>query len=61
MGIMAYLICSLGNWSTNGHGGEKILLLVIGIVTGITTYFLCTYWVKNEEFLFLLGMLRKKK
>ena len=61
MGVVAYLICSLGDWTTTGHGVEKILLLVIGIVIGIATYFLCTYWVKNEESLFLLGMLRKKK
>jgi len=61
MGLVAYLICSLGNWSMTGNEGEKILLLLIGIVTGIGVYLGCSYCMKNEEMLFLLKMLRKKK
>jgi putative peptidoglycan lipid II flippase len=61
MGLVAYLICSLGNWSATGNIVEKVLLLVIGIVTGLGIYLVCSYWVKNEEMIFLLKMVRKKR
>jgi len=55
------LICSIGNWSTTGNLGEKVLLLIAGIVVGLGVYLGCSYWVKNEEMLFLLKMIRKKR
>jgi len=61
MGLAAYLICSIGSWSTAGHVGEKVLLLSIGIVIGLGIYLTCSYWTKNEEMLFLLRMVRRKK
>jgi len=61
MGLAAYLICSIGNWSTPGNIGEKVLLLLIGIVIGLGIYLACSYWVKNEEMLFLLKMVRRKR
>jgi putative peptidoglycan lipid II flippase len=61
MGVAAYLICSLGNWSTTGNIGEKVLLLLIGIVIGLGIYLACSYWVKNEEMLFLLKTIRKRR
>jgi len=61
MGLVAYLICSLGNWSTTGNIVEKVLLLVIGIMLGLGIYLVCSYWAKNEEMLFLLKMLHKRK
>jgi len=61
MGLVAYLICSLGNWSTTGNIVEKVLFLVIGIMLGLGVYLVCSYWAKNEEMLFLLKMLRKRK
>jgi len=61
MGWVAYLICSLGNWTTTGNEGEKTLLIVIGIVTGFGVYLACSYYAKNEEMLFLLRMLRRKR
>ena len=61
MGVAAYLICSTGNWSTTGNVGEKVLLLLIGIVIGLGIYLACSYWVKNEEMLFLLKMVRRKR
>lgn len=61
MGLIAYLICSLGNWSTTGNNVEKVLLLFIGIMLGLGIYLVCSYWVKNEEMLFLLKMLHKRK
>jgi putative peptidoglycan lipid II flippase len=60
MGLVAYLICSLGDWSTTGHTVEKVLLLVIGILFGLGIYLVCSYCVKNEEMLFLLKMIWKK-
>jgi len=60
MGLAAYLICSIGNWSTTGNVGEKVLLLLIGIVIGLGIYLACSYWVKNEEMLFLLKMIKHR-
>jgi putative peptidoglycan lipid II flippase len=61
MGVAAYLICSIGNWSTTGNAGEKVLLLLTGIVVGLGIYLVCSYWTKNEEMLFLLKMVKKRK
>jgi len=61
MGFAAYFICSLGNWSTTGNTVEKIVLLGLGIVIGIGIYLVCSYWMKNEEMLFLLRMVRRKR
>ena len=61
MGLAAYFICSLGSWSTTGNTAEKILLLASGIVIGIGIYMLCSYWMKNEEMIFLLKLVRRKR
>ena len=60
MGLAAYLICSIGDWSTAGNVGEKMLILFAGIVIGLGIYLACSYWVKNEEMLFLLNMVKRK-
>ena len=60
MGFVAYLICSLGDWSTSGNEVDKVLLMGIGIVIGLGIYLAGSYWMKNEEMLFLLKMLKKK-
>jgi len=61
MGAGAYFICSMGNWIRTGYVVEKILLLASGIVIGIGIYMLCSYWMKNEEMLFLLNVVRRKR
>jgi hypothetical protein len=61
MGLAAYLICSIGNWSITGNVGEKALVLIAGIVIGLGIYFACSYWMKNEEILFLLKIVRKRR
>jgi putative peptidoglycan lipid II flippase len=61
MGLAAYLICSLGDWSTTGNVIEKGCLLGVGIVTGIGIYLGCSCWMKNEEMFFLLKMVRKRR
>jgi putative peptidoglycan lipid II flippase len=61
MGFAAYLICSLGNWTTTGNTLQKIFLLAIGIVVGLGTYLVFSYWMKNEEMLFLIKMLKRKR
>ena len=61
MGGVAYFICSFGDWSQAGHTGEKVLLLGSGVVMSIGVYLIGSYWMKNEEFLFLLRMIRKKR
>jgi putative peptidoglycan lipid II flippase len=59
MGLVAYLICSLRNWTVPGNAIEKVVLLFLGIVTGLGVYLICSYRVKNEELLFLLRMIKK--
>jgi putative peptidoglycan lipid II flippase len=61
MGLSAYFICSTGEWTVTGHSGEKILLLGTGIGVGLGVYLICSYWMKNEELLFLLKVLKRKK
>jgi putative peptidoglycan lipid II flippase len=60
MGLAAYVICSFGDWSSAGNGGEKILFLGSGIVVGIGIYLACSYRMKNEEMLFLVRIFREK-
>jgi putative peptidoglycan lipid II flippase len=61
MGLLAYFICSTGDWTRTGHSGEKVLLLGKGIGAGLGVYLFCSYWMKNEELLFLLKMLKRRK
>jgi putative peptidoglycan lipid II flippase len=60
MGLAAYGVCSVGHWTTTGNVGEKILILFSGIVIGLGVYFACVYWVKNEEMLFFLNIVKRK-
>jgi putative peptidoglycan lipid II flippase len=60
MGFAAYIICSFGNWSVTGNIVQKVLLLGAGIVAGLGVYFVCSYWMRNEEMVFLLEMVRRK-
>jgi len=60
MGLAAYLICSLRDWTTTGNTLEKTLLLLIGIGVGLGVYLLCSFLMKNEEMIFLVKMLKRK-
>ena len=60
MGWAAYLICSTGDWTVSGNTIEKIFLLGAGMIAGIGIYLVCSYWMKNEEMLFLLSMVKGK-
>jgi putative peptidoglycan lipid II flippase len=60
MGGVAYLICSIGNWTTVGNFGMKLLLLMAAIVAGLAVYLGCSYWAKNEELLFLLSIVKRR-
>jgi putative peptidoglycan lipid II flippase len=61
MGLAAYLICSLGDWTVSGHAIEKVCLLGLGMVIGLGIYLACSFWAKNEEMLFLLKMIRRRR
>jgi putative peptidoglycan lipid II flippase len=61
MGLVGYLICSPGDWSTSGNVVEKVLLLGSGIAAGLGVYLGCSYWARNEEMLFLLSMIKRKR
>jgi putative peptidoglycan lipid II flippase len=60
MGLAAFLIASLGDWSSSGNAGEKILLLGTSILVGFGIYLMTSFLVKNEEMLFLLKMVRRR-
>lgn len=60
MGVAAYLICSMGGWTESGNTVEKVFLLGSGIVIGLGVYLACSYWMKNEEMLFLLSIVKRK-
>ncbi len=60
MGLAAYLICSVGDWTVSGNTIEKVFLLGVGITVGLGVYLLSCYWVKNEEMLFLLNIVKRK-
>jgi hypothetical protein len=60
MGLAAYLICSLGDWTVSGNTIEKVILLGAGIIAGIGVYLASCYGMKNEEMLFLLSMVKGK-
>jgi putative peptidoglycan lipid II flippase len=61
MGLAAYLICSLADWTVSGNVIEKGLVLGTGMLVGLGVYIACLYWAKNEEMVFLMKIMRKKK
>jgi len=60
MGLVAYLICSLGNWTVAGNIIEKVFLMGLAIVIGLGIYLMCSYWMRNEEMIFLLKIVKRK-
>lgn len=60
MGGVAYLICSVGDWTGSGNTVRKVFLLGVGIIAGIGVYLASCYWMKNEEMLFLLKIVEKR-
>ena len=61
MGGVAYLVCSQGDWSRTGGILQKVPLLLAAILAGVGTYGVLCYWMKDEEMLFLLRVLRRRK
>jgi putative peptidoglycan lipid II flippase len=60
MGWAAYLICSAGDWTGSGNTVEKVFLLGAGMIAGVGLYLISCYWMKNEEMLFLLNIVKRK-
>ncbi len=60
MGWVAYLICSLGDWTGSGNTSEKVFLLGAGMIAGIGVYLGSCYLMKNEEMLFLFNIVRRR-
>jgi putative peptidoglycan lipid II flippase len=60
MGWIAYLICSLGDWTGSGNTVGKVFLLGAGMIAGIVVYLGSAYWMKNEEMLFLLNIVKRR-
>jgi putative peptidoglycan lipid II flippase len=61
MGLVAYLICSSGEWTQTGDSLPRLFLLMIGIVAGVGAYLACSYLIRDEEMLFLLKMVKRKR
>ena len=61
MGLVAYAICLGGDWTTAGRWGEKVLLLSLGILSGVGAYLICSHMMRNEEMGFLLKVIRRKR
>jgi len=61
MGLAAYLICSSGEWTQTGDSLPKLFLLMIGIIAGVGAYLACSYLIRDEEMLFLLEMVKRKR
>jgi putative peptidoglycan lipid II flippase len=61
MGFVAYLICSSREWTQTGDSLSKLFLLVIGIGVGAGVYLACCYVIRDEEILFLLKMVKRKR
>ncbi len=60
MGLAAYWVSSGGDWTVSGNTIEKVFLLGVAIIVGLGVYVACSYWVKNEEMLFLLNIVKRK-
>jgi putative peptidoglycan lipid II flippase len=60
MGLAAYLFCSVGDWNVSGNTIEKVFLLGVAIIVGLGVYLASCYWMKNEEMLFLLNIVKRK-
>jgi putative peptidoglycan lipid II flippase len=60
MGWVAYLVCSLGDWTESGNTIEKVFLLGAGMIAGIGVYLASCYWMKNEEMIFLLDIVKRR-
>jgi putative peptidoglycan lipid II flippase len=60
MGLTAYSICSLGDWTVSGNTIKKVFLLGAGMGGGLGVYLASSYWMKNEEMLFLLNIVKRK-
>jgi putative peptidoglycan lipid II flippase len=61
MGLVAYLICYSGQWTQTGDSLPKLFLLMMGIVAGVSAYLACSYLIRDEEMLFLLKMVKRKR
>jgi putative peptidoglycan lipid II flippase len=60
MGGVAYLICSVEDWTVSGNTIGKVFLLGTGIIAGIGVYLASCYRMKNEEMLFLMNIVKRK-
>jgi putative peptidoglycan lipid II flippase len=60
MGGVAYLICSVGDWTVSGNTIGKVFLLGGAMIAGIGVYLASCHWMKNEEMLFLGNIVKRK-
>ena len=60
MGIIVYLFCCRIQWGVISDIGEKVFILGGGIVIGAAVFFLCSYFLRSEEFYSFVRIVRDK-
>jgi putative peptidoglycan lipid II flippase len=60
MGVSVYLICLPGEWATSGFTPEKLGLLVLALIVGISVYGLASYLLRSEEIKAALDLVRNR-
>jgi len=60
MGVSAYTICLPGAWNTSGFTLEKLALLALALVVGISVYGLASYLLRSEEIKAAVDLVRNK-
>jgi len=60
MGIVAYAICSGGNWQTTGVTLDKITLLIGALLAGVAVYGGVSYFLRSEEICAVMEIIKGK-
>jgi hypothetical protein len=60
MGVSAYTICLPGEWITSGFTLEKLGLLTLALVVGISVYGLASYLLRSGEIEAALNLVRNR-
>jgi len=60
MGVSAYTICLPGEWTTSGFTLEKLGLLTLALVVGISVYGLASFLLRSGEIEAALNLVRNR-
>jgi putative peptidoglycan lipid II flippase len=60
MGVSAYAICLRGEWAASGFTLEKLALLALALIVGISVYGLASYLLRSEEIKAAVNLVRDR-